>query len=104
MSGKPRSAARQPSRSVQLEGSGTGSRLQAASVARTVLREQSTTRAMALIGMPSDRYNRRISAQSSTLNTLPILWRAATFAASSTEEGTNLRMIVLAQDRPRAGH
>jgi hypothetical protein len=51
----------------------------AANAARTVLREQPTTRAITLIGMPSDRCNRRISAQSSTLNTLPIMWRGSTF-------------------------
>ncbi len=54
-----------------------------ANAARTVLRDTPITRAIALIAIPSDRCNRRISAQSSTLSTLPILrtilWRGSTF-------------------------
>ena len=41
----------------------------ARNAARTVFRDTPITRAIALIGMPSDRCSRRISAQSSTSNT-----------------------------------
>ncbi|GAB3331796.1 hypothetical protein GCM10027452_05070 [Micromonospora halotolerans] len=44
-----------------------------ANARRTVFRPTPNLRASALIGIPSDRCRRGISAQSSTLNTLPIL-------------------------------
>jgi hypothetical protein len=50
-----------------------------ANAAFTVFFEHPITRATALIGIRSARCNRRISAQSSTLSTLPILWRGSTF-------------------------
>src|SRR5689334_24647052 len=58
-----------------------------ANAARTVFRETPNFRAIALIGNPSARCNRRISAQSSTDNTpaLPRLGRAETRIAGGQD-------------------
>jgi hypothetical protein len=53
-----------------------------------VFREHPTTRAIALIGIPSARCSRRISAQSSTANSRFLL----TSTEASVPEGVNFQM------------
>jgi hypothetical protein len=63
----------------------------------TVFFEHPTTRAITLIGIRSARYNRRISAQSSTLNTHFLLTSAE---VSIIPEGVSFRLPLRGQFSP----
>ena len=66
----------------------------AASARFTAFFEDLITRAIALIGIRFDRRNRRISARSSTLNTLPIMKRGSVFTWAVSTDRRNTSLIV----------